>query len=407
MHERRNEGDVFVKALVIGGGIGGPVAAAALQRVGIEATVHEAHSGPAEFLGLFLGLGVNGMRVLHQLDLLAAVMRADTIATPLMAFSSTTGKQLGAVANGWLDADTPSITLMRGALQQALADEVQARGIEFQYNKRFIDYRETDTGVVARFEDGSETTGDILIGADGIRSRVRACLSPSAPKPSYTGLLNLGGVARSSGLPATADTMHMIWGRRAFFGYTVRPTGEAWWFANLGAKQEPKREALTAISTEEWKQQLRDLFAQDPPIITTLIDGTDKIGASPIHDMPSLPTWHRGRAVLLGDAAHAVSPSSGQGASMAMEDALMLAKCLRDTGAPEQAFAHYEALRRPRAERIVAEGRKRGNYKALESRAAVFLRDLFMPLAFRLFATAKSMSWIYDYEIPWDKPVSK
>lgn len=394
-----------MRVIIIGGGIGGPLAAIALQHVGIEAVVYEAHDGPAESLGLFLGLGVNGLRVLRDLKLLDAVLHVDTIPTPSMVFSSTTGKRLGVVSNGWLDAATPSITLMRGALQDVLADEARARGIEIQYRKRFIGFADLDGRVVARFEDGSEAEGDILIGADGIRSRVRAKMDPDAPEPSYTGLLNVGGIVYNSGLPATPHAMHMIWGRRAFFGYTVRPSGEAWWFANLGMQQEPGRAELAAIATDDWKRRLRDLFAEDQAFISALIQHTDLIGATPIHDMPSLPQWHRGRVGLLGDAAHAVSPSAGQGASMAMEDAMMLAKCLRDVADPQRALMRYEEERRPRAERIVATGRKRGSYKALESRTAVFLRDLFMPLAFRLFASEQATAWIYDYEIAWDAPV--
>jgi FAD-dependent urate hydroxylase len=84
----------------------------------------------------------------------------------------------------------------------------------------------------------------------------------------------------------------------------------------------------------------------------------------------------------------------------------MLAKCLRDVRPPARALARYEELRRPRAERIVAMGRRRGAYKAPGSRAAVFLRDLVMPLAFRLFATEKAMAWIYDYAIPWEEAVA-
>lgn len=395
-----------MKAIVIGGGIGGPVAAVALRRAGIEAVVHEAHGGPADSLGLFLGLGVNGMRVLRDLELLDAVLAADVIATPSMAFSSTTGKRLGVVSNGWLDSGAPSVTLMRGTLQRVLADEARRRGVEMRYGTRFVDYAETEAGVVARFEDGTEVEGDVLIGADGIHSRVRRVMTPDAPAPSYTGLLNLGGIVRDSGLPATPQTMHMVWGRRAFFGYTVRPTGEAWWFANLGSHREPSREELAAVAVDEWKRRLRDLFAADPAFIAALIDRTAEIGATPIHDMPSLARWHRGRAVLLGDAAHAVSPSAGQGASLALEDAVVLAKCLRDVAGPERALSRYEALRRPRAERIAAVGRRNGQYKALESRAAVFLRDLFMPVAFRFFATEKAMSWIYDYAVPWDAPVA-
>ncbi|HEU4327535.1 MAG TPA: NAD(P)/FAD-dependent oxidoreductase [Roseiflexaceae bacterium] len=395
-----------MRAIIIGGGIGGPLAAVALQRVGIEATVYEAHDGPAESLGLFLGLGINGMRVLRQLGLLDAVLRTDCIPTPAMVFSSATGKRLGAAPNGWLDPHTPSITLMRGALQSALADEARARGIAICYGKRFRSFTEQDGRVVTLFDDGSTAEGDLLLGADGIRSRVRAAMLPDGPEPSYVGLLNLGGVVQQSDLPATPGEMHMVWGKRAFFGYTVRPGGEAWWFANLGMRQEPRRQELAARSTEEWKGMLCELFAGDAAFISALIRRTETIGATPIHDLPSLPRWSTGRAALLGDAAHAVSPSAGQGASMAMEDALMLAVCLRDTPDPQQALCRYEQLRRPRAERIVASGRARGNYKALRSRAAVFLRDLLMPLAFRLFATERSLAWIYDYEIPLEAPVA-
>ncbi|MFN3324940.1 MAG: FAD-dependent oxidoreductase [Bryobacteraceae bacterium] len=395
-----------MKAIIIGGGIGGVVAAAALQKAGWQSTIYEARPGPVEFQGLFLGLGINGMRVLRDLDLLNPLLRAETIATPVMAFSSWTGRRLGEVANGWLDAETPSITLMRGTLQRVLAKEVAARGVEIRYGRRFVGYTAGNGSVTARFEDGSEAEGDILIGADGIHSRVRKAMDPDAPEPSYTGLLNAGGIVHGAGLPPTPNAMHMVWGRRAFFGYTVREDGTAWWFANIGEPREPGRDELSATSTAEWKRRLREMFAGDPAFITRLIDATREAPVYPIYDMPSLPRWHSGRAGLLGDAAHAVSPSSGQGASLAMEDALMIAKCLRDIEDPQAALARYEQLRRDRAEKIVKTGRRRGSYKALESRMAVFLRDLFMPLALRFFADEKAMSWIYDYSIPWDVPVN-
>src|SRR5690606_2044489 len=166
------------------------------------------------------------------------------------------------------------------------------------------------------------------------------------------------------------------------------------------------RGELDSVPTEEWRRRLLSLFADDAPFIARLIDATPEITATPIHDMPSLPAWHRGRVVLLGDAAHAVSPSAGQGASLALEDAIVLAKCLRDVAPVESALARYEALRRPRAERIVADGRRRGTYKALRSRAAVRLRDLVMPLALRVFANERRLAWIHDYRVRWDEPVT-
>jgi FAD-dependent urate hydroxylase len=396
-----------MRALIIGGGIAGPVAAVALRRAGIEAVVYEAHDGPADSKGLFLGLGVNGMRALAELDLLEPVLRAPTIPTPRMEFHSTTGRRLGVVSSGRLEDGTPSFTLSRGALQTALAEAAEARGIRIEYGKRLAGYSEVGGSVTAVFDDGSRADGELLIAADGIHSLVRRLMSPNAPGPSYTGLLNLGGFLVDSGLDPTPDTMQMVWGRRAFFGYTVRPDGEAWWFANIGEREEPSPASLAAISPEAWRERLLDLFAEDPPFIRQMIQRTPEIGATPIHDLPSIPRWQRGRAVLVGDAAHAVSPSAGQGASLAVEDALMLARCLRDVAPPGSALERYEALRRPRAERIVAAGRQRGAYKAPANRAALWLRDRLMPLVLRYLATEERMAWIYDYRIDWDEPVAR
>jgi 2-polyprenyl-6-methoxyphenol hydroxylase-like FAD-dependent oxidoreductase len=138
-----------MKALIVGGGIGGPVAAVALQRAGIESVVYEAHVGAAEDRGLFLGLGVNGMRVLRELDLLEPVLRSGTIPTPLMEFSSTTGRRLGAASNDWLDSDTPSVTLKRGVLQTVLARSARERGAAIMYGRRFVDYDADHNGVTA------------------------------------------------------------------------------------------------------------------------------------------------------------------------------------------------------------------------------------------------------------------
>lgn len=112
-----------------------------------------------------------------------------------------------------------------------------------------------------------------------------------------------------------------------------------------------------------------------------------------------MPRWRDGRVVLIGDAAHAASPSSGQGASLALEDAAFLSVCLRDIADPVAAFARFEAVRRPRAERIVAEGRRRGAYKAPRTRLSMRLRDALMPLVFRYLVTERSLSWIHDYRV--------
>jgi FAD-dependent urate hydroxylase len=120
---------------------------------------------------------------------------------------------------------------------------------------------------------------------------------------------------------------------------------------NLPRVDEPSRAELAGTTSETWKRRLLDLFAGDLDRISEIIGAThSEIGAYTVHDLRTIPTWHRGPVVLLGDAAHATSPNAGQGASLAMEDGLVLAKCLRDLPDVTQALAAYERLRRERAE---------------------------------------------------------
>jgi 2-polyprenyl-6-methoxyphenol hydroxylase-like FAD-dependent oxidoreductase len=190
------------KALIVGGGIGGPVAAMALQRVGVEATVYEAHDAPADYAGLFLNTASNGLDVLRTLGI-DVPARADGFPIPRMVMWSGTGKRLGEVANGVrLPDGTISVVVKRGLLQRVLREEAESRGIEVEYGKRLVSYEVAGNGgVIASFEDGTKAEGDLLVGADGIHSRVRRVMDPKAPRPSYTGLLSLGGYAHGSGIP--------------------------------------------------------------------------------------------------------------------------------------------------------------------------------------------------------------
>jgi 2-polyprenyl-6-methoxyphenol hydroxylase-like FAD-dependent oxidoreductase len=121
-----------------------------------------------------------------------------------------------------------------------------------------------------------------------------------------------------------------------------------------------------------------------------------------IYDIQTLPVWHRDRVVLIGDAAHAVSPNAGQGASMALEDAMYLAKVLREAqGNHEGAFARFERDRKSRVERIVAEGRRRSSDKKSVSPFESALRNAMLGVFFNLFGQ-RSQDWLYRYRIDWE-----
>jgi 2-polyprenyl-6-methoxyphenol hydroxylase-like FAD-dependent oxidoreductase len=393
------------EALIIGGGIGGPVAAMALQRAGIKATIYEAWDHPADYTGWFLNTASNGLDVLHTLGIDLA-SRADGHPIPNMVMWSGTGKRLGEVANGiGLEDGTVSVCLKRGELQRVLREETLARGIRIEYGKRLIGYEPTgDGGVAAGFEDGTTAEGGLLVGADGIHSATRQLLMHGSPEPAYTGLVGVGGYSRGTAIPPTPNTQHFVFGRRAFFGYLVRESGEIWWFANLARPEKPSSQELATISSQQWKRYLLELFAGDLPLIGEIIGSTGSdIGAHVVEDLATTPVWHRGPVVLIGDAAHATSPNAGQGASLAMEDALVLAKCLRDLPDVERAFAAYERLRRQRAEKIVAYSHRIGRSKTISNPLGVWIRDLVMPFALKRFASPDAHAWIYTYHVDWDE----
>ena len=393
-------------ALIIGAGIAGPTMALALERAGIEASLFEAYSEPAHYAGLFLNTASNGLDALRVIGVEVAES-ADGFPMPRMVMWSGAGKRLGEVANGVALADgTVSICVRRGLLQKTLSDQALDRRISIHHGKRLDSYAVTDTGVVARFADGTEASGDILIGADGIHSRTRQLLNPDAPRPRFTGMLSIGGYSRVPDLPPTTGTQHFVLGKRAFFGYLVREDGEIYWFANLYRDHEPTRRELAAVSPSQWKQQLFEQFADDLPVIGRIIENTTgEIGAYPVHDIPTSPVWHRGPVALIGDAVHATSPSAGQGASMAIEDAVTLARCLRDIPDITTAFGTYESMRRDRVEKVVAYSKAISNSKAAGPVGRVF-RDLMMPLALKLFANSSSHAWMYTHHIDWDAPVA-
>ena len=394
------------KALIVGGGVAGPVAAMALRQAGIDSVVYEAYAGSAEDAGAFLTFASNGLDALRTIDAHHLVL-SEGFPTPRMTIQSGTGKHLGDVPNGGTLPDgTVSQTLKRADLYRALRDEAVRRGARVEYGKRLVDAETTPDGVVALFEDGTEAVGDLLIGADGIHSRTRRIIDPSAPGARYIPVLNIGGYARDVRVPAEPGSFHMVFGKRAFFGYAVHPSGEIWWFANPPRSEEPTRAELAAISTEGWREMLLDLFAGDASPAVELIRSTPgKLAGWATYDLPSVPTWYRGSLVIIGDAAHATAPSSGQGASMAIEDAVVLARCLRDLPDSGQAFAAYERLRRARVERIVAHGARTSNSKAAGPVVRV-LRDLMMPLILKRVASGESLAWMHDYHIAWDEQVA-
>ena len=390
-------------ALVIGAGIAGTSTALALQRAGITATVHEARPAGGDDTGVFLTLASNGIHALGLLDAADAVL-ATGFATPRIVLRSGTGRYLGAAATGLVPPDgTTSHTLRRADLARTLADTARARDIPIQHGRRLVAAHDTGNGVLAEFDDGSQQHADLLIGCDGVHSVTRRIIDPAAPAPRYTGLVGTGGHATAVPTGAAAGDYEMIFGRRAFFGHVTTPDDQVWWFANLPQRPEPTRSDLRASTGQQRRDQLLALFADDAGPATALLRaGTDPEPFSPTHTVPHLPHWHRGPMIVIGDAAHAPSPSSGQGASLAVEDAVVLAGCLRDHPDPATAFARFEAARRPRVEQIIRRAERVNSSKAAGP-VGRRIRDAVMPAILRMTADSAAVRRIHDHHIDWEE----
>jgi 2-polyprenyl-6-methoxyphenol hydroxylase-like FAD-dependent oxidoreductase len=390
-------------AIVIGGGIAGPVTALALRAAGIEATVHEAYPNRTDGIGGTLALAPNGLAALRVIGADEAVI---AIATPVRRTVMTMGRKR--VDLPGLTGLPPQQQVHRNQLTRALHDLAVAGGVTIEYGKRLVDVRESGTGVTASFADGSTATADVLIGADGIRSTVRRLIDPDAAGPRFTGLLGFEAVARHD-VGDEPGTMTFAFGKRAYYLYWPEPGGGTRWGVNLPQERPMSLTEARAVPAADWMRTLRATYGDDDPgrelMLTSDADELQVVGS--MHIMPPVRHWHRGRMVLVGDSAHAPSNSSGQGASLAIESAVQLARCLRDLPDVPSAYAAFERLRRSRVEKVAARAARINHAKAPGAVGKV-LMPLMMPLMMKtIMNPEKTVGPEQRYLIDWDAPVTK
>ncbi|MFF2146039.1 FAD-dependent oxidoreductase [Kitasatospora sp. NPDC058190] len=395
------------KALIIGGGIAGPVMALALRRAGIEAEIYEAYETSAEGIGGTFMIAPNGLGALAVVGLEAEV---DRIGQPVGPMVIEDGKG-GALAEFAGLPDLPRGRLMRRAeMYEVLQRRLRETGLEVRYGKRLVGAEETADGITAHFADGTSATGDLLIGTDGTGSTVRTLIDPAAPAARYTGLFGVGGYSpyRLPGRAGRGETVHFANGARAFFGYWGLADGSGTaWFSNIPQPEQLSQEQARAVSREDWLRRCRELHADDLPAREVLrVADAATIETFPrLEIMPSVPHWYRGRMVLVGDSVHAPSNSSGQGVSLAVESAVELARCLRDLPDHTAAFAAYEAMRRPRVEKIAADAERTNNQKASGAVGRMVFR-LVAPIMMRTFMSPEKMLRpVHGYRIDWERRV--
>jgi 2-polyprenyl-6-methoxyphenol hydroxylase-like FAD-dependent oxidoreductase len=386
------------RVVIVGCGIAGPALGMFLRRIGIDVVICERRSSEAVDEGLFLGVAPNGMNVLAELGVHRAV---EAVGVPCRGFEfrNARGQVIGTIDRGEDGARFGARLHMvrRGDLHRALTDGARAAGVEVQFGRALTAIDQTDrSAVTARFSDGRQERCDALIGCDGIRSVARQLVLPDSPEPSYSGLLDFGGIADDTGVPVPVGVNVMVFGRRAFCGVFKTPGGQVWWFQNSGQK----RPEAVLRDPSALRSHVLALHRDDPAWIGDVIASTEQlVGPFPLNDILSMPRWHEGRVCLIGDAAHATTPSAGQGASLGLEDAMVLAQCMRDLGVPERAFAAFERARRARVETIVRQSRRTGSTKAVSGPVGEWVRDRLLPFFLRLGTRAQDRH--FAYRVNW------
>lgn len=398
----------MTRALVIGSGVAGPVLAMALSRIGVDCTVFERDQTSDRRGGSWLTLQANGMDALDALGL-AEPVESLGFDVEHLSFVNGRGKSLGRMPMAAPRADGRcSQMLQRDELYRVLTTLAAEHGVETVYGKELVDGSVTSDGVRAQFSDGSTASGELLIGCDGIHSRVRVLIDPHAAAPRYVPVLNVGGYVPDFTVDVPAREFRMQFGTRCFFAWTPTPDGGIVWFANPPMAREPEHGVLSGMSDAQWRAWLHELMDGDVGPAPEIIDAAPgPMFGWATYDMPVVRRWHNSRMLIIGDAAHATAPSAGQGASMALEDAAILAMCLRDAPDVAAAFDTFVSARRRRVARIVKHGARSANSKAVGPIGRI-VRDAFLPLAFARVARegGASMRWLQGHHIGFDEPAA-
>ena len=322
-----------MRVVIIGAGIGGLAAAVALQRVRVEAVILERAAEMGE-VGAGLSLWSNAMNALRELGVEEKVLAAGSVVERLWS-QTLTGRHIGVTDLSEISrsAGVASVCVRRAALQQILLEELPTSAV--RTGVRCIGFEES----TAVLEGGRRIEGDIVVGADGIFSVIRDQLHGTG-EPRYAGYTCWRGIYHGDTVLPDRTSLLAV-GGGSQFGLWPCGAGQFYWFLTKNSslrtsKAEPRSQALARRA--DWPSPIREIVAGTP-------EGS--IVQNDIIDRPPLSWWGRGRVTLLGDAAHPTTPNFGQGACQALEDAVVLADCLRQQQSVEAALRDYERRRIP------------------------------------------------------------
>lgn len=352
------------RVLIAGGGIAGLATAAGLRRAGIACEIVERAAKWAP-LGAGIVLSVNAMAVLRELGV-AGQIRARGAALARGAVTDERGRRLGGIDFSLLEARFgPTLGVHRAALHDVLL--AAAGRIPITLDASIEELEDHPDHVEVRLSNGREDRFDLVVGADGIRSRVRELCFGALPV-AYAGYTCWRFVVDS---PVPRPELCEMWGRGLRFG--VAPVGGERIYGFAVANAPPGAGDPPAGRLERLRARFAAFGGQVPQVLAAL-PGPEVLIHSDLEEVPSAP-WFRGRIVLLGDAAHAMTPNMGQGAAMALEDSAVLVRLLSTRAPLHEALGDFAARREARVRWVQRQSRRIGRVGQLEGALACRLRN--------------------------------
>ncbi|OON40725.1 6-hydroxynicotinate 3-monooxygenase [Izhakiella australiensis] len=364
---------------VVGAGLGGLAAGSLLQKAGFHVDVYE-QSPAFSRLGAGIHMGPNVLKIFRRMGIEQQL--EDLASHPDFWFSrdGETGEYLSRIPLGDFarrEYGAAYVTVHRGDLQAMQMTSLTPGSIHF--GKCLSSVEDSGSDVVLRFQDGSETRADIVIGADGINSKLREHLL-GAEAPTYSGWVAHRALIRGEQLRKynlSFEDCVKWWSedRHLMVYYTTRSRDEYYYVSGVPHPAWDFKGSFVDSSRAE----MLETFGNYHPVVQALIESSESVTKWPLLNRKPLPVWSEGRIVLLGDACHPMKPHMAQGAAMAIEDGAMLTRCLCETGLDDYAtaFRLYEANRKERASRVQSVSNANTFLRAQEDPAWVYGYDVF------------------------------
>ncbi len=367
------------KALVIGGGFSGMAAAIELRKQGIEVDLTEIDPGWRSY-GAGISLGAATIRAFKQLGILEAFLREGNAADGARLHLGS-GQVIGELpAPRLAGPDVPGGgAIMRPVLARILAEATRASGTQVHLGVDFESIGQDADGVTVRFSDGRTGRYDLVVGADGLYSKVRRTLFPDAPKPRYTGQAVWRAVLPR---PAEVDKALMWIGPHTKPGVNPVSKTEMYMFIT------EHRPVNAHVDPKDFARLMRALLEEfSAPLLVKLreqITEQSSIVFRPLEAMLMPQPWHQGRVVMIGDAVHATTPHLASGACIGIEDGLVLAECVGSDLPLAKALETFQSRRWERCRMVVENSLRLGEIEMTggsKEEHAQIMRDSMMALA--------------------------